>query len=107
MLNAVKAWAAAWSRKDMSAYAGAYTSDFKGSSASHAAWLADRRDRIVGRKSIQVSVSEVQVDIKPGGVAEVRLRQSYQSDTLSTQSRKSLELQKVGGRWLISQESGR
>lgn len=104
--NALKAWAQAWSRRDMVAYAKAYTADFKGSSASHAAWLADRRARIEPRKSIEVELSKIDVRVN-GDRAEVRFLQHYESDGLKVRSRKSVSLQKSQGRWLIREESGR
>jgi hypothetical protein len=39
-----------------------------------------------------------------GGEATAVIRQSYQSDTLKTNSTKTLKLVKSGDRWLIKQE---
>ncbi len=104
---ALNAWAAAWSGRDMAAYAAAYDADFKGKAASHAAWLNERRDRIAPRKHIEVKLSNLQVQVK-GEQATAQFRQDYVSDSLSTQSSKTLLLRKVGGKWLIQQEtSGR
>ncbi|MBQ0930837.1 tetratricopeptide repeat protein [Ideonella sp. 4Y16] len=102
--RAVKAWASAWSRKDMGDYVAAYTNDYAGQSGSHKKWVEERRDRIVGKKSIKVSVSELKVSVN-GDKATARFRQNYESDALSTSSRKTLELVRSGGKWLIRQES--
>lgn len=102
--RAVKAWAAAWSRKDMDDYVAAYTSDFAGQAGNRKAWVQERRDRIQGKKSIKVAVSELKVTIN-GDRATARFRQNYSSDALSASSRKTLELSRVGGKWLIRQES--
>ena len=40
-----------------------------------------------------------------GDRATARFRQDYTSDTLNVTSRKTLELVKSGGRWLIVRES--
>ena len=91
----------------MAAYAAAYDSNFKGKAASHAAWLNERRDRIAPRKHIEVKLNNVQLQVK-GEQATAQFRQDYVSDSLSTQSSKTLGLRKVGGKWLIQQEtSGR
>lgn len=91
----------------MAAYAAAYGSDFKGKASSHAAWLSERRDRIAPRKSIEVKLTNLQVQVK-GEQATAQFLQDYVSDSLSTQSSKTLALRKVGGKWLIQQEtSGR
>jgi ketosteroid isomerase-like protein len=103
---ALRSWAKAWSSKDMKAYAAAYTSDFKGSQASHDAWLKARTAVIVPRKSIDVKVSDVKVQLK-GERAEVNFKQDYASDGRDISSRKSIAMQKVGGKWLIRDESGR
>lgn len=102
--RAVKAWASAWSRKDMGDYVDAYTNDYAGQSGSHKRWVEERRDRIVGKKSIKVSVTELKISVN-GDKATARFRQNYDSDALSTSSRKTLELVRSGGKWLIRQES--
>ncbi len=102
--RAVKAWAAAWSRKDVDDYVAAYTSDFAGQAGNRKTWVQERRDRIQGKKSIKVAVSELKVTVN-GDRATARFRQNYSSDALSASSRKTLELSRVGGKWLIRQES--
>lgn len=103
---ALKAWARAWSARDVDAYAAAYTSDFKGSAPNHAAWLKERRTRIEARSRIEVGVSDIQVSVD-GDRATVRFLQNYESDGPSARSRKSVTMQKVQGKWLIREESGR
>lgn len=103
---ALRNWAKAWSSKDMKAYAAAYTADFKGSQGSRDAWLKARSAVIVPRKSIEVKVSDVKVKLN-GDRADVSFRQDYASDGRDISSRKSIVMQKVGGKWLIRDESGR
>jgi Flp pilus assembly protein TadD/ketosteroid isomerase-like protein len=102
---AVRAWAAAWSHRDMAGYLGAYTADFTGNARSHKAWEDDRRARIEPRKHISVGISELRVSVN-GDKAEARFRQSYESDTLNTSGHKTLSLVRApSGKWLIRQES--
>ncbi|MEJ7138419.1 tetratricopeptide repeat protein [Amphibiibacter pelophylacis] len=103
---ALKAWAQAWADKNMSAYLGAYTPDFRGSYSSRAAWEKDRRDRIVGKKNISVALSGFSTRIN-GSEAQVSFTQQYRAPGLNSTSRKSIRMQQQGGRWLISDESGR
>jgi len=48
----------------------------------------------------------VKVQLK-GDRAEVSFKQDYASDGRDISSRKSIVMQKVGGKWLIRDESGR
>jgi tetratricopeptide (TPR) repeat protein len=103
--DAVRAWASAWSRRDLPAYVAAYTADFAGQSGSHKAWEQERRDRIVPRRQIKVDVVDLRVSVN-GDQATARFRQVYASDTLSTSSRKTLTLVRSGqGKWMIKQEA--
>ncbi len=102
--SAVERWAAAWSRKDMNGYYAAYTRDFDGGKGSRKAWEAERRARIVSKRSIDVEVSNISVDIK-GDKASVRYRQAYRADNLNINSTKRLEMVRSGGKWLIAKES--
>jgi len=101
---AVRAWAAAWSRRDVPGYFAAYQPGFKGSDASSEAWQAARKVRIVGKAAIKVEVSALKIDVD-NGVAKASFRQSYSAGALDVNSRKTLELVKTNGRWLIRRES--
>ena len=103
--SVVKAWAAAWTRRDMSAYYGAYAADYAGQAGSRRAWEQERRDRIANRKNIKVEVSNLRVNVN-GDTATARFRQSYESDSLSVVSSKTLQLVRgASGKWVIRQES--
>jgi tetratricopeptide (TPR) repeat protein len=102
---AVHAWAAAWSRRDMAGYLGAYTPDYATSGKSHKAWEDDRRARIVPRKHIAVEISDLRVSVN-GDKAQAHFKQTYESDSLTTSGHKTLELvRSPSGKWLIKQES--
>ena len=100
----VEAWARAWSEKDVKAYLAFYAPDFEvPGGASRSAWEKERAERIERPKSIEVTVSDVNVK---GGDKEatVTFRQSYKSDTLKSHNTKTLKLERAGDRWLIKQE---
>lgn len=103
--SAVRAWAQAWSDKDMKAYLAAYGKEFDPpGKQSRAAWEAERRNRIVYKKSISVQVSDLDVKVD-GNKAVARFHQKYSADALNVSSRKTLELVKSGDRWTIVRES--
>jgi ketosteroid isomerase-like protein len=102
--SAVRAWATAWSAKDMNGYLGAYAKDFDGGKGSRKAWEQERRERITGKRSITVKVSDL--DIKVDGTkAVVRFRQDYRADGLNISGGKRLDLVRAGGEWVIVKES--
>jgi tetratricopeptide (TPR) repeat protein len=99
---AVRAWASAWSRKDLDGYFAAYARDFDGGK-SRKSWEQERRDRINGKRSISVKVSDFDVKIS-GNKAVVRFKQDYKADSLSVTSGKRLELVRNGNEWVIVKE---
>jgi tetratricopeptide (TPR) repeat protein len=102
---AVRAWAQAWSSKDVSAYLGSYGSNFDTpGKQARKAWESDRRARIVGKSSISVKLSNLAVNVQ-GNRATAKFKQDYSADALNVSSRKTLDLAKVGERWVIVKES--
>ncbi|MDW5443205.1 tetratricopeptide repeat protein [Polaromonas sp. SM01] len=103
--NAVRAWANAWSSKDMATYLAAYGKDFDTpGKQSRKAWEEERRNRIVGKSRINVKLSNLSVAVK-GNAATARFKQDYSADALNVSSRKTLDLAKAGERWVIVKES--
>jgi tetratricopeptide (TPR) repeat protein len=103
--QAVRAWATAWSSKDMNGYLGAYAKNFvTPKNLARKDWEEERRERIMGKSRISVKVSDI-VAKSNGNTATVKFRQEYAADALATSSRKTLELNKVGDRWLIAKET--
>lgn len=100
---AVRAWAEAWSRKDMGDYFAAYAKDFDGGK-SRKAWEQERRERITGKRSISVKISGLKVSVN-GNKATAQFRQEYKADNLSVSSGKRLDLVRNGGNWVIVKES--
>jgi len=105
VMQAVNGWAQAWSKQDVDGYLGYYAKDFQtpGGEARDA-WEKTRRTRISGAKSIEVGIDSPKVTMHSPEQASVSFRQTYRSDKLNTKSRKTLELVKLDGRWLIREE---
>jgi ketosteroid isomerase-like protein len=102
---AVRAWAAAWSAKDMKGYLSAYGKDFTPPGGqSRASWEKERETRIVGKNRISVKLSDIQVSVN-GSKATARFQQAYSADALNVSSRKTLNLVQTQGRWTIVRES--
>lgn len=103
--NAVLAWAKAWSQKDMNRYLAAYASSFTPpDKMPRAKWESDRRVRIVSKKTIQVDVNNLKIEVT-GHKATARFQQIYESDNFKGNSHKTLEMVKQGDRWLIVREA--
>lgn len=103
--QAVQRWARAWAQREVDAYAAAYEPDFKGTAGagSHDAWFAQRRERILSKRKIEVEVSDLKIDLR-GSQAEVRFTQRYRGDELRATNRKRLLLVQQGSAWLIREE---
>ena len=105
VVEAVQRWARAWAQREVDAYAAAYEPDFKGTAGagSHAAWIAQRRERILSKRMIEVELSDLKIDLR-GSQAEVRFTQRYRGDELRATNRKRLLLVQQGSAWLIREE---
>jgi len=102
---AVRAWAAAWSAQDMAAYLAAYDKSFAPPGRkTRAQWAKEREARIVGKKDIQVKVSQLAVSVD-GDKAQARFHQTYRSNALDSNTRKTLDLVRRDGHWAIVREA--
>jgi hypothetical protein len=70
---------------------------------SRATWEKQRAERIMKPRSIDVDAKVLNAQVN-GNEATVTIRQAYKSDTLKSNSTKTLKLVKSGDRWLIRQE---
>lgn len=103
--HAVLAWAKAWSRQDMDGYLKAYASQFiPPERMSRNKWEAERKQRILSKKSISVEVRQLKIKLEDK-TATVQFQQIYSSDNFTGNSRKTLEMVKQGDRWLILRET--
>jgi outer membrane protein, adhesin transport system len=104
--NRVKSWAAAWSARDYGAYTGFYAPTFTPDGGlSREDWAQLRRSRISPRGEISVEIQDLKIRMDGNDRAFAEFRQVYQSKAYSDTTQKTLELIKVGGKWLINRES--
>jgi tetratricopeptide (TPR) repeat protein len=102
---AVRNWAGAWSSKDVKGYLASYGKEFNPpGTQSRSTWEHERKQRIVGKSKISVSLENLNVVVN-GNTATAKFRQDYKSGELAVSSRKTLELVKNGDRWQIIKES--
>lgn len=104
ILKSVNAWANAWSSKNTTAYLAHYAKDFDTpKNVSRKAWAEERRNRIEDKGRIDVKIESPKITVD-GNKATVKFRQIYTSDRLTANSRKTLDMVKQDGKWLIKQE---
>jgi len=68
------------------------------------AWEKSRRQRVSAPKHIEVELEGIKVGAISGNTATVTFRQHYRSDSIKADSRKTLVMVRVDGKWLIQQE---
>lgn len=103
--DAITAWAAAWSARDVAGYLSFYADDFKTPAGeTRAAWEAARKERLTTPKFIQVEVRILTIKLIDDSHASVKFHQSYRSSQLKSSNTKTMLLVKSGGRWLIQED---
>ncbi len=104
--NAVNAWAKAWSAKDIKKYLDSYSSTFKTPKGeSRKAWEQTRRERVSRPASIKVEIANPKVTMQGSSMAKISFKQTYRANGSPQHTSKTLTMKKVGGSWLIDQES--
>lgn len=105
VIDAVNAWADAWAAQNVDRYLGSYAKDFKTPGGeSRKEWESTRRDRVSRPAKISVNLQNIAVKMESQTSAKVTFRQVYKATGLDANSNKTLNLVKVGSRWLIKQE---
>ncbi|HEY0562037.1 MAG TPA: tetratricopeptide repeat protein [Methylophilus sp.] len=105
VLQAVNAWAKAWSEQNVTQYLASYADNFKTPKGeARQSWENTRRQRINAPKNIEVQVSNPEVSVDSDTSASVRFYQTYRADGKPQSTSKTLVMTKVGNVWLISQE---
>lgn len=103
--RAVRAWASAWSKKDVGSYLAAYAPDFQvPDKRARATWEAERRQRIEKPGNIDVALDNLHIRLD-GETARAEFRQTYRAGTFVRKTTKRLDLVRRDGRWLIVRES--
>lgn len=102
--QAVQTWAQAWASQDIQAYYAAYSPNFEPpAGAALPEWKAMRKELIVNKPSIALAVDNLQVQTQ-GDRATARFLQHYSAGTIKSRTRKTLQLERVNGQWLIVRE---
>lgn len=105
ILKAVHEWARAWSSRNAGKYLAMYAKDFKTPhNLARSVWEKQRRERIAKPQPISVSIINARVKIKDENTASVSFVQSYRSGSLKSTTRKTLEMTRANGSWLIQAE---
>ena len=105
VLQAVLAWASAWSNQNADTYLAFYAQDFKTPKGEERSqWEAARRQRISAPKKIDVAIESPKIFLKGENDAVINFRQVYRSDSLKANSNKTLIMVRREGRWVIQQE---
>ena len=105
IVDAVMAWAEAWSMQRVDAYLTFYAESYRPpGDMSLAEWSALRRDRISGPRRIEVGITDLEVELLGADRARARFQQAYVSDRYRDRTRKILELVRERGRWKIQEE---
>ena len=102
--DAVRSWASAWSRQDAAAYLEHYAPDYSPQGQDRETWQRQRRDRVEAPEQLEVTVSDLDVEIVGEGRARVRFHQLYATGKTRLAARKTLELERLTAGWRIVTE---
>ena len=98
-------WSVAWSAQNINAYLSAYASDFSPPGVqSLDEWRLSRQQRLNNPGSIQVTISDLVVEMLGSDHAQATFTQIYQSDIYSDRVKKTLLLKRESNKWLITRE---
>ncbi len=104
----VKNWAQAWQDQSIDEYLSFYSPDFiPANGLSLAQWQQQRTERVSEPLYIKTVSSEVNVTELRGAFAQVQFRQKYTAARYQDQVIKTLQLERLQGKWLIVKESSK
>ncbi|MBF0126254.1 MAG: tetratricopeptide repeat protein [Magnetococcales bacterium] len=105
--QAVHAWAAAWSAKNLNQYLAAYSQRFQPFNKhfkTRSEWEQNRREKIGKAGEIHVQVSDLQVTMLNEDRAQTTFLQSYTANKYRDQVKKTLSLERENNAWKIVRE---
>jgi murein L,D-transpeptidase YafK len=104
----VKNWAQAWQNQAVDEYLNFYSPDFvPANGLTLAQWQKQRTERVSEPLFIKTITSDINVTELRGAFAEVQFQQKYTAARYQDQVMKTLQLERVGGKWLILKESSK
>lgn len=104
--DTLEGWRQSWSSRDIDAYLGFYSTDFiPESGVNRAAWVENRRKKLLSRSHISVRISDIKISRLENGQIKVTLLQDYESGQhQETRRPKTFLLKLENGGWRIVQE---
>lgn len=104
--EALKAWTTAWSERNAQAYLDAYAPGFSPADGStREAWAAKRKRVLERAKEISLDIRDIKLAVRDAEHASTVFRQAYRSEQFKDVVLKTLEWERVDGRWLIVRET--
>ena len=108
VIETVTAWAQAWAAQDAETYLSFYAPGFQTPvDLTRPDWEQVRRQRISFPAFINITVSNIEIDILDTTTSRARFIQIYQSPTFRSTTNKNLLFTRVAGQWKIIEEAVR
>ncbi len=105
VINTVMAWVEHWSAKDVDGYLSHYADEFTpGRGISREKWAIQRKRLIQKPRFINIEIDETKVVFYGDEHAQVSFYQKYRSDSYSDLVKKTILMEFIDGRWLITEE---
>ena len=104
IIKTIKSWKTAWEEKDLDLYFNSYSENFKyPNQMSQDEWESYRRDRIINKKDISISISNIKLKFKKDIIQAV-FYQDYRSTGYQQKSKKTLFFEFQSNDWKIIEE---
>jgi adhesin transport system outer membrane protein len=104
--EALKAWTTAWSDRNAQAYLDAYAPGFAPADGStREAWAVKRKRALERAKEISLDIRDIKLAVRDARHASTVFKQAYRSEQFKDVVLKTLEWERVDGRWLIVRET--
>ena len=101
--QALQAWVNAWQSKNTASYLAFYAPEFKPTQGTRDTWAKQRRDA-ARQDGIELKLDQVKLRLIGKDQASSEFVQHYRSNSYRDVVTKTLQWQRVAGRWLITQE---
>ncbi len=102
----IQGWSFAWANQDIDRYLSFYAEDFQpeNTQLSRSAWVEQRKVRLLNPRKIEISVSEIELQIDNEPIKRAEFQQRYKSDYYQDNILKSLEFVSQDDQWKIISE---
>lgn len=99
----IRRWVKSWESGNMKTYRVCYAADFQSKGMDLNAWISHKLNVREKSKIIKISADGITIAIN-GNSAKASFVQHYNSSTLKSKGKKTLELKKIDDQWKISNE---